>query len=393
MIYTEFRGLKLSRLGFGTMRLPKCPDGSIDEQATKIMVEDALASGVNYFDTAYAYLDGMSEIVIGKLLSAYPRESYYLATKFPGHQHASCYDPADVFDQQLKKCRVEYFDFYLLHNVCESSIGVYEDPQWGIIDYFVEQKRLGRIRHLGFSSHGQPENLRYFLDKYGKDMEFCQIQLNYLDWTLQDAKQKYELLTERSIPVWVMEPLRGGKLAALPEAAEAKLRALDPAAGDCDWAFRWLQGLENVGVILSGMSAPEQMRQNIMSFAACRPLNETENKTLLAIAETLKDSVPCTTCRYCCDGCPMGLDIPMLLHTYNDMRFQPSTTVTMQLELLPPEKQPGACLGCGACAQICPQKIDIPQALADLNERWSKMTKWADLCREREELAKRSRIS
>lgn len=391
MIYTEFQGLKLSRLGFGTMRLPQLADGSIDEQKTAEMVDYALAHGVNYFDTAYSYHEGMSEVVIGRLLAKHPRESFYLATKYPGHQTAARYDPAEIFEEQLKKCGVEYFDFYLLHNVCESSIDVYEDPRWGIIDYFVEQKRLGRIRHLGFSSHGQPDNLRYFLDKYGAHMEFCQIQLNYLDWTLQDAMQKYELLTARGIPVWVMEPLRGGKLAALPEAAQAKLRALDPTLNDCEWAFRWLQELPNVAVVLSGMSAPEQMRQNIESFAAAHTLTAEQHAALEQVAASLKDALPCTACRYCCDGCPAGLDIPMLLHTYNDLRYQPSFTVTMRLELLPPEQLPSACLGCGACKQICPQKIDIPAALADLNERWSKMTKWADVCREREAIARQNR--
>ncbi len=391
MIYSNFRGLQLSRLGFGTMRLPENPDGSIDEAATKEMVDYALAHGINYFDTAYPYHEGMSEVVIGKLLAAYPREAYYLATKYPGHQTADHYDPAEIFEEQLKKCGVEYFDFYLLHNVCESSLPVYEDPRWGILDYFLEQKRLGRIRHLGFSSHGQPEMLRQFLDAHGKDMEFCQIQLNYLDWSLQKAKEKYDLLTERGIPIWVMEPLRGGRLAALPAAAQETLRALDPAATDCEWAFRWLQGLDNVAVVLSGMSAPEQMRQNIATFDTERKLTEQENAALYAIAETMKDSVPCTGCRYCCDGCPMGLDIPMLLSTYNEILFQPTAMVSMRLEMLPEDKLPSACLGCGACAQICPQKIDIPTALADLNERWSKMTKWSEICRARAEAAARNK--
>lgn len=391
MIYSDFQGLKkLSRLGFGTMRLPTCPDGSIDEEKTAEMIRYALEHGVNYFDTAYPYHEGKSETVVGKLLSAYPRESYYLATKYPGHQSAERYDPAEIFEDQLKKCRVDYFDFYLLHNVCESSLPVYEDPQWGIIDYFLEQKRLGRIKHLGFSSHAQTDTLRGFLDKYGAHMEFCQIQLNYLDWTLQDAKGKYELLTERGIPVWVMEPLRGGKLAKLPDAA-SDLHALEPSASDCDLAFRWLMGLDNAAVILSGMSTLEQMAQNVETFAARRPLSDEQTKALFHTAEALKNSLPCTACRYCVDGCPAGLDIPMLIATYNDMRFQPSFTVSMRLEQLPPEKQPSACLACGACAQICPQKIDIPKAMADLADGYAKMTKWSEVCRQREAEAKANR--
>lgn len=390
MIYSDFQDLKLSRLGFGTMRLPTCADGSIDEEKTAEMIRYALEHGVNYFDTAYPYHEGKSETVVGKLLSAYPRESYYLATKYPGHQKASHYDPAEIFEEQLKKCRVDYFDFYLLHNVCESSLPVYEDPELGILDYFVEQKRLGRIRHLGFSSHAQTDALRGFLDRHGEHMEFCQIQLNYLDWTLQDAKGKYELLTEWGIPVWVMEPLRGGKLAKLPDAASA-LRQLEPSVSDCELAFRWLTGLENVAVILSGMSAPEQMKQNVETFAACRSLTPEQVQALYNTAEALKNSLPCTVCRYCVDGCPAGLDIPMLIATYNDMRFQPSFTVSMRLEQLPEEKRPSACLSCGACAQICPQKIDIPKALSELAAGYDKMPKWSEICREREKAAMANR--
>jgi predicted aldo/keto reductase-like oxidoreductase len=216
MIYKEFQGKQLSMLGFGAMRLPVDGNGTIDEEQVKRMAAYAMENGVNYFDTAYPYHGGESERVMGRVLSAYPRESWYLATKYPGHQILSTgYNPAEIFEEQLCKCGVEYFDFYLLHNVYEKSMETYLDPQWGIIDYFKEQKRLGRIRHLGFSTHAATPGLEKFLDACGDDMEFCQIQLNYLDWTLQDAASKYELLAKRGIPVWVMEPVRGGKLAAL----------------------------------------------------------------------------------------------------------------------------------------------------------------------------------
>ena len=227
MIYRTFKDKQLSLLGFGTMRLPTGSDGSIDEAQVREMTRYAVSHGVNYFDTAYPYHGGESERVIGRVLREYPRDSYCLATKYPGHQIINGgYDPAEIFEEQLKKCGVEYFDFYLLHNVYEKSMEVYLDPQRGILEYFKEQKRLGRIRHLGFSSHAEPPALKAFLDACGEDMEFCQIQLNYLDWTLQDAKGKYELLTQRGIPVWVMEPVRGGKLAKLSDANEAKLQAL-----------------------------------------------------------------------------------------------------------------------------------------------------------------------
>lgn len=389
MIYTDFQGMKLSQLGFGTMRLPTA-DGVIDEKQVADMVRLAMESGVNYFDTAWPYHGGMSEIVIGRVLAEYPRESWYLATKYPGHQITSSYDPAAVFEEQLRKCGVEYFDFYLLHNVYENSIDTYLDPKWGIIDYFKEQKRLGRIRHLGFSAHGNVENLRAFLDAAGDDMEFCQIQLNYLDWTLQNARAKVELLNERRIPIWVMEPVRGGRLCSLSEQDKATLRALRPDEGVPAWGFRFLQDIPGVTMILSGMSNMEQMQDNLRTFAERRPLNEAETTAFLAIAEGMKDSVPCTACRYCTPHCPMGLEIPMLLATYNELRFSPAINVAMRLEGLPADKQASACIGCGACAAICPQRIDIPAAMKDLADKLAGIPKWADICRQREEAAKRA---
>jgi len=388
MIYSAFQDKELSLLGFGAMRFPQLADGSIDEAQTEAMVDYAMRHGVNYFDTAYPYHGGESEVVLGRILKKYPRESFYLADKYPGHQIAVSYDPAAIFEEQLKKCGVEYFDFYLLHNVYEGSINTYLDPRWGILDYFREQKRLGRIRHLGFSSHGEPENLREFLDACGGDMEFCQIQLNYLDWTLQRAKEKYELLTEWNIPVWVMEPVRGGKLAALEDGADEKLRALrgeSPAA----WAFRFLQDLPNVQMILSGMSTMAQMQENVATFSQRKPLSEAETALLLEFAEAMKDSVPCTACRYCCDGCPQELDIPTLISLYNDLRLQPAMGVIMRAEALPEGKRAADCIACGKCTQICPQGIDVPAAFRDLTGRLAKLPSWAAICKEREEAARK----
>lgn len=389
MQYNQACGEELSRLGFGCMRLPLKADKTIDEEELQRMVDYALANGVNYFDTAYPYHGGMSEICIGKALKKHPREKWFLASKYPGHQIASSYHPEEIFEEQLKKCGVEYFDFYLLHNVYENSIGVYTDPQWGILDYFREQKRLGRIRHLGFSTHARPDTLKRFLEYAGDSMEFCQIQLNYLDWSLQDAKTKYEILAERGMPVWVMEPLRGGKLAALAEADEAKLKALRPAESAAAWSFRWLQRLPQVKVVLSGMSDLSQMADNVATFSGGEPLSGEEAGMLEGIAETMKNALPCTRCRYCCDGCPMGLDIPMLIHAYNDVKFASSMTVPMQFDALPEEKRPSACIACGACAAVCPQGIDIPSALAELAETLGKMPSWAEMCREREEAARK----
>ena len=391
MLYTEFQGKKLSMLGFGAMRLPTNEDGSINEALTQEMTDIAIAQGVNYFDTAYPYHGGMSEVVMGRALAKYPRESWHLANKYPGHQIASEYNPADIFEEQLKKCGVEYFDFYLLHNVYEHSMNVYLDPKWGILEYFKEQKRLGRIKHLGFSTHGRLDNLRAFLDIAGDDMEFCQIQLNWLDWTLQEAKEKVELLNERSIPVWVMEPVRGGRLCKLTEDEEKTLRNLRPEESVAAWSFRFLQDIPGVMMILSGMSNMEQMLDNLKTFAEEKPLSRSERETLLQMAEGMKQSVPCTACGYCLKSCPMGLDIPTMLATYNELKFAKVTNASMLYELMPADKQPSACIKCGACRMMCPQHIPIPVKLGELSAILDDMPKWVDISKQREEAAKRMR--
>lgn len=389
MIYRDFKGKKLSMLGFGTMRLPTLPDGSIDRKQAEQMTARAIEKGVNYFDTAVPYHGGMSEKIMGQILSAYPRESYYLASKFPGHQVMEEYNCAEMFSDQLVRCGVDYFDFYLLHNVSEASIATYTDSRWNIILYFIEQKKLGKVHHLGFSSHGSLQMLREFLDQYGEHMEFCLIQLNYLDWTLQEAKEKYELLTERGIAVMVMEPLRGGALAKLSE-AEAELFnkhiSLESAAGA---AFRWLQRLDNVKVVLSGMSDERQMADNLNTFTDLDPLGDKESDVLMQIAEGRKDSVPCTGCRYCVDGCPMGLSIPEFIAMYNEFRVATSVNVSQKIEVLPEDKKPSACISCGACTHICPQNIDIPACLSELSEKLAGLPSWAQISRERAEALKK----
>lgn len=383
MIYREFNDKKISLLGFGTMRLPTTENGKIDEVQTADMVKIAMEHGVNYFDTAYPYHGGESETVIGKILGNYPRESYLLATKFPGHQIADSYDPAAIFEEQLQKCGVKYFDFYLLHNVYENSIDVYMDPQWSIVEYFKEQKRLGRIKHLGFSTHGSLEVMETFLDYCGDDMDFCQIQLNYLDWTLQKGKEKYSMLTERGIPVMVMEPVRGGKLADLNEEDKDRLKKLDPDGSVASWAFRFLQSLPNVKVILSGMSNPDQVQDNLHTFSEENLLSDAETEVLMDIAKRMKSSVPCTGCKYCCDDCPQNLNIPLLLDVYNDLQFSMEVAVAMRLEGLPQNQQASACIGCGNCKKMCPQNIDIPEMLKDLDAKLEKIPKWTDICKQR----------
>ena len=374
MIYRDFQDLKLSALGMGAMRLPVIDgnDGVVDEKAAAEMVDYAMSQGVNYYDTAWGYHEGNSELVMGRDLKKYPRESFYLADKFPGYDLANMPKVKEIFPKQLEKCQVEYFDFYLFHNVCEMNIDAYLDEKYGIYEYMKEERDAGRIRHLGFSAHGSYDVMKRFLEAYGKDMEFCQIQLNYLDWSFQDAKAKVELLKEYNIPVWVMEPLRGGKLAKLDEADEAKLKALRPDEGIPAWAFRFLQSIPEVKVVLSGMSDMDQLEDNIATFAEDKPLSDQEMTTLLGIADEMvkKIVLPCTACRYCTTHCPQGLDIPYLLSLYNEHCFTGGGFIApMVLQSIPEDKQPSACIGCRSCEAVCPQQIKISEAMADFVQR------------------------
>ncbi|MDO4565238.1 MAG: aldo/keto reductase [Clostridia bacterium] len=370
MIYKDFSGEKLSALGFGAMRLPteKGNDANIDETAVFEMVDYAIKHGINYFDTAWGYHGGNSELVMGRALARYPRESFCLATKFPGYDLSNMGKVEEIFEKQLEKCGVDYFDFYLFHNVCEMNIDAYLNESYGIYEYLMRQKRNGRIRHLGFSAHGSYDTMKRFLDVYGEGMEFCQIQLNYLDWTFQNAKAKVELLTAHGIPVWVMEPLRGGKLAKLAEEHSAALKKLRDGESEPAWAFRFLQSIPEVAVTLSGMSDMEQLKENIATFEDERPLNEPEMQALLEVAEKMvkRIALPCTACRYCVSHCPTGLDIPALLELYNEHCFTGGGFLApMVIMTLPEEKRPNACIGCRSCEAVCPQGIKISEALAD----------------------------
>ena len=373
MVYKDFQDIKLSALGMGAMRLPVVDgdDAKIDEAAAEAMVDYAMEHGVNYYDTAWGYHDGNSELVMGRALHKYPREQFYLATKFPGYDLSNMPKVKEIFEKQLEKCQVEYFDFYLFHNVCEMNIDAYLDEKYGIFDYLIEQKKNGRIRHLGFSAHGNYDVMKRFLDAYGEHMEFCQIQLNYVDWSFQNAKEKVELLKEYNIPVWVMEPLRGGKLATLPEQETKALKAMRPDEEIPAWAFRFLQSIPEVTMILSGMSNAEQMKANIETFETDKPLTDTEMKNLLAIADgMLNGTLPCTACHYCTSHCPKGLDIPMLLNLYNEHSFTGGGFIApMALSAVPQDKWPSACIGCRSCEKVCPQQIKISEAMADFTRR------------------------
>ena len=371
MIYHEVCGLRLSALAMGCMRLPtKGENHESDMEATREMVAYAMEQGINYYDTAWGYHNGQSEPVMGEILSAYPRDSFKLASKFPGYDLSNMGKVKEIFEKQLERCRVDYFDLYMFHNVCEMNLDGYLDPANGIYDYLIKQKANGRIRHLGFSTHAALPGMRRFLEAYGKDMEFCQLQINYLDWTFQEAKEKIELVSSYGIPVWVMEPLRGGKLANLGDVHAKALRAVRDEAVPAI-AFRFLQAVPEVVVTLSGMSNMQQLKENIATYNENKPLDGAEFAAVLEIAaDMLKNIVPCTSCRYCTEYCPNGLDIPRLIKLYNEHAFTGGGFIApMALSKIDADKQPSSCVGCRACEAVCPQNIKISEIMADFATR------------------------
>ena len=372
MIYKNFKDTeaKTSLLGYGCMRMPTLggPGDPVDRVKGQELIDYAYAHGVNYFDTAYPYHGGDSEKFIGEALAKYPRDTWFLATKLPGFQLKTHDDVVRIFNEQLEKCGVEYFDFYLCHGIGDENMGPFLDPEIGAIPFLQQMKAEGKIKRLGFSSHASPEGLEKFI-KAG-NWDFAQIQLNYLDWEYQNAKRQYEILTEYGLPVIVMEPCRGGRLASLCDEANDILKASAPERSIASWAFRWIQSRDNVQVCLSGMTTMEQLKDNLAVFDEYDKLSAEEEETLqkAKTAFLTKFQVPCTACRYC-SACPKELDIPEILSAYNDVAITDnvySRGGTIKALISRGEKyEPLECVGCGTCQRACPQNIDTPKIMAD----------------------------
>ena len=365
MNYKPFKDLSLSCLGMGNMRLPTRPDlegNPIDRESAGNIIDYAMKSGVNYYDTAYVYNSGDSEKFLGETITKYPRESYYLATKF---HIVSNPDYKAVFEEQLKRLNTDYIDFYLVHDIVNDTARQYIDS--GCIEYFNELKKQGKIRYLGFSNHSSPETLKNFIKQ--NNWDFVQLQLNYYDWEYGTAKEEYEAVKESGLPVIVMEPVRGGKLAGLTDEANKLLKDAHPDWSIASWAFRWLRTLSNVQVVLSGMSNMEQIIDNINTFSDESSFTEADTELLFKARELFKDQiqVPCTSCRYCCDDCPKKIDIPGVLSVYNDYKLNGNWA----LDRLKKSENAGPkdCIGCKKCIAHCPQSIDIPNIMSELKEK------------------------
>jgi len=365
VIYNLFCGENISRLGMGNMRLPVKPgEGEpIDYAKAQEIIDYAMTHGINYFDTAYTYHGGGSEKFLGTALKNYPRETYYLATKF---NYGANPDYKTVLKEQLESLQTDYIDFYLLHGVGIGSNWIaYRDC--GCIDYFLEMKEKGVIKHLGFSFHGTLDCLREIVAHHQWD--FCQLQMNYYDWLYADTKQEYAIAEEAGLPVVVMESLRGGLLASLSPEAEAILKAAHPNWSIASWALRWLQRHPNVKVMLSGMSALDQIVDNVATCGSDSALTDADVAVLYEACERFRSNVlvPCTGCRYCVDTCPAQINIPEVLKVYNDHKDIPWTF--MGLMRAGSKGKPMDCVSCGLCTEHCPQGIDVPRYMAALTEK------------------------
>lgn len=369
MLKREYKntGDQISVLGLGCMRLPKV-EGSekIDRAEAQKIVDLAYERGVNYFDTAYRYHEGDSELFIGEALKKYPRESFHLATKMPMWMVKSPEDVKRIFEDQLSRCQVKYFDFYLCHAMNASYLDIMKKN--GVYEYLLEEKKAGRIRHLGFSFHDSPEVLRQIVE-YG-EWDFAQIQLNYLDWELQDAKSQYEILTEHGIPVVVMEPVRGGALASLCEESDRILKEARPDHSIASWAVRYVASLPNVMTVLSGMSTVQQVEDNTATMIDFEPLTDKDREVIAAALEAYRKNktIPCTGCRYCMD-CPFGVDIPGVFKAYNTFAIGGGKDrMRNEIAAFGEEHGPDQCKSCGKCMKLCPQKIQIPDRMKEIAE-------------------------
>ena len=365
-------GARPSLLGYGCMRLPTVDGqaGRIDEAAATALLDEALARGVTYFDTAYPYPDKQSEPFLAKALAGrHPRDSFLLASKLPVWLPKSAQEADELFESQLKRCGVEYFDFYLAHNLNVEHYAQFES--YGGFEVLLRKKAEGKIRRLGFSFHDQPKVLEGILADHPWD--FVQIQLNYLDWDFQDAKGQYELITGRGLPVVVMEPVRGGALATLTDEARAVLSAAAPERSAAAWAIRFAASLPGVMTVLSGMNTPQQLSDNLSSVSPFVPLSDGERAVLdKALAAYLSaGAVPCTACRYCME-CPAGVNIPQTFALYNLYKADGNVTHFQRYyERLGEAHQPTRCVSCKACLSKCPQHIDIPARLAQVAEDYA----------------------
>lgn len=358
---------EVSLLGFGCMRFPTTKEGKIDEEAATKMLDEAYESGVNYFDTAYVYHDGDSEIFTGKVLDRYPRDSYYLATKLPVWEVKTPEDVERLLDEQLSKLHKDYIDFYLLHAL--NGERWEQLAELGVVEICEKMKEKGKIKYLGFSFHDDYRAFEKIIN--ARDWDFCQIQLNYMDTDIQAGLKGYKLTEEKNVPVVIMEPIKGGNLATLSPGIEEMFKKERPDKSIASWALRWVASQPNVMTVLSGMSNMEQVKDNLDTFINFEPMSDEENKIVMEVADAIRNRVAngCTGCRYCMP-CPAGVNIPQNFHIWNQyhMYMNEGGLNWMWYNEISDAEKADKCIKCGKCEPQCPQKLAIRDNLAEMNE-------------------------
>ncbi len=371
VVRRKYKDITVPLLALGCMRLPM-KGKDVDMQELEKMVEYCMTCGANYFDTAYMYVDGKSETVMGKVLKKYKREDFILADKSPIYKMKTSEDVRKIFNEQLEKCQVEYFDFYMCHNINQNTFATYRDVR--MVDELIKLKKEGKIKYLGFSFHGTPEILREVVKDYKWD--FAQLQINYLDWDVVKAHEQYNIVQEQGIPVTVMEPLRGGGLVNLSDKALAKLKE-NSNNTPAEFGLRWAASRDNVVTVLSGMSNLEQVKENIQTFINYKEMSKEEEQLADEIAKIIQSQgeINCTACKYCMEVCPRGINIPANFALYNQYKVTNNKMLfKIYYESLADSEKADKCIKCGLCNKNCPQALDIPKLLSKVADEYNKIS-------------------
>ena len=363
------------KLGFGLMRLPLTDPSdftAVDVEAFKKMVDVFMEAGFTYFDTAYGYHGGHSETAFREAVAKrYPREAFTITDKMPVYDKPSKEGLSKIFNEQLERCGVDYFDYYWVH--CVDSFIIKHTEEVDAFGFIQKMKEEGKVKHTGFSFHDTAECLDQILTRH-PEVEYVQLQLNYLDWDDEDVQSRkcYEVAVKHGKKVMVMEPVRGGDLARLPQPAEEIIKAHDPAPSNASWALRFAASLPEVERVLSGMTEMSHVTDNVAVMGDFKPLSDDDKAMLARVAELIHagDRIACTGCRYCVAGCPMEISIPDYFSLYNEAVLLNRRKRGEQQEKYKALGERGGavadCLSCGACAERCPQHIDIPRRLIDV---------------------------
>lgn len=360
---------EISLLGFGCMRFPVIDgdDKKIDYEKSLGMIDFAYKNGVNYFDTAYGYHGGESEKFVGVALKRYPRESFYLASKMPPWFVKEKSDIERIFNDQLEKCQVDYFDFYLEHALDDGNYDKLES--YDTYNFLMEKKKEGKIRNLGFSFHGSLECLERILADH--EWDFCQLQYNYLDTEISNAQKEYELIKKYNLPLIVMEPVRGGALANLCDESNAILKEARPDKSIASWAIRFAASNDSILTVLSGMSNEEQVKDNIETMTDFEKITESDTVAIDKAVKIFKEyfTVPCTKCRYCTKDCPQGIDIPEMLNIWGRYRLHKNENDYIErYHKVEESARAKNCISCHLCESFCPQSIKIVDILDNMKE-------------------------